>query len=409
MNKFIFLAFLGLATIAFMLFVPGAVNAQYTGCTYHSYQQCVGNDLYWYNSCGNQQDYIGNCSNYNNNYNNNYNYNSNYFGNCTYHAYKLCQGSNIYWYDSCGTQQDLYYTCGGGQVCQYGQCTSYVQPINNYVAHHNIKCYSDSLYWYDSLGVMSGLYKSCSDGNACTIDSCFGGKCSNTLKCDGTTCATGSTEYTKYCSGEPAPTDKCGDGTCETTVGETIENCPSDCKTNTIELSVSFFNRESASGQWQKTAQVSSNGQVYFMISVQNNSTTQVNDATVSVNIPTEVYSLGNVQIDGVTVLGDIVSGINVGQLLPSGSKSITFEGRTQALSTDEVKQATASVTASGTTKSDTVSIDFNPEQVTAAISGTSDTTGFLGFLKHWYLWILGAVVLIFLFAIVFKRLSSES
>ena len=459
MNKFIFLVFLGLATVGFVLSMPVAANAQYTGCTYHSYQQCAGNDLYWYDSCGQQQSYIGVCNDYNNNYNNygncayhsyqqclganlywynscgqqqdyvgacdNYNYNNNYnygynqnynnFSACTYHAYKLCQGNYIYWYSSCGVQQDLYSVCGGGQTCQYGQCTNYVQPyippVNNYVAHNSIKCYGSSLYWYDSLGVSSGVYKNCSDSNTCTLDSCSGSKCANTLKCDGTTCTKDSADYTKYCSSSNNNvTEKCGDGTCETTAGETSENCPSDCKlADTTGLSVSFFNRESETGQWLKTAKVGSDGQVYFMISVQNNSAISLSGVKVSANIPQEVYSLGNVKIDGLPVSGDIVSGIDIGPVPSLSAKSITFEGRTQSLLNSDTKQATTEVSVAGVTQSDSVSLEFTPNPAAATISGSATTSGFLGFLKNWYLWIFGGIVLIFLFAIVFRRLSSES
>ena len=37
------------------------VNQNYNNCTYHSYERCVGNYLYWYDSCGNQEDSVGSC------------------------------------------------------------------------------------------------------------------------------------------------------------------------------------------------------------------------------------------------------------------------------------------------------------------------------------------------------------
>src|SRR3989344_1515336 len=136
--------------------MPNVAQAQY-GCAYHSYQRCLGNNLYWYDSCGNQQDLAQYCQNgcYNNscqNYYNNYN-------NCTYHAYKLCVGNSIYWYSGCNQQQDLFYTCLAGQTCQYGQCVAYIQPIqpNNYQPYYRTACYGSSVYLYDSLGVISGL------------------------------------------------------------------------------------------------------------------------------------------------------------------------------------------------------------------------------------------------------------
>jgi len=394
--------------------MPNIVQAQYYGCTSNYQERCLGNNLYWYDSCGNQQNIAQYCSNgcYNNSCQNTYND----YGNCAYHAYKLCVGNSIYWYDSCGNQQDLYYNCSNGQTCQYGQCIA-LQPRSNYVAHYRTSCYGISLYWYDSLGVFSGLYKNCADNNSCTLDACSSNKCSNTIKCDGSTCATNSTDYNSYCATMPAADqNNCGNGLCELSLEETTANCPDDCKINTangLSISFSFFAKQNSnSDQWQKTTQVDSNSQVYFMISATNSSTTQINNVDVSANIPSEISSLGNLQLNGVPVSGDIVSGINIGSLAPTSTKSITFEGKTQTISSSSTKQATATSNISGDPKgalqSDSVSIILNPIQATAAVSATPTTSGFWEFLKHWYLWILGALVLIFLFFVVFKRISSE-
>ncbi len=447
----------------------------YAGCSYHAYQQCSGNSLYWYNSCGQQQDLIQYCQNgcYNNSCQNN-NYNYNYYGNCsyhayqqcsgsylywydscgnmqdvaqhctggcynnvcstnnynygdscTYHAYKLCVGSNVYWYSGCGQQQDLYLACPSGQVCsnpaQYGQCSApYIQPAPNpspaYVAHYKTACQANSLYWYDSLGAQSGLYKDCVDSNSCTADSCSGNKCQNTLKCEGSTCAVSSADYNTYClsaqSGPTTPANThCGNGLCEATLGETSVNCSSDCKINTSsQVAVSFFVKTDAnSGQWQKTAQVGPDGQVFFMISVTNNSTSQADNLSVSANIPSEISSLGNMQLNGVPISGDIVSGVNIGSMSAASNKSLTFEGKTQTIPESSTKQATASVVLSGATQTDTVSIVFNPgEEAPAAVSSASSTFGFSAFLARWYIWIIVGLVLMILFIVVFRRLSSD-
>ncbi|MCX6718355.1 MAG: hypothetical protein NTY81_01990 [Candidatus Staskawiczbacteria bacterium] len=323
-------------------------------------------------------------------------------GSCTYHAYKLCSGNSIYWYDSCQNQQDLYYTCQGGQTCQYGQCVNYVQPIqpvqnySNYVAYYKTACSGNSIYWYDSLGVASGLYKKCADKNSCTLDSCSENKCANTLKCDGTTCAVGSADYNTYCQTTPAPAQQ------NTTPTPAANIIPSG-------LSIAFFaKQDSASTQWQKTAELGQNSQIYFMISATNASTAQIDNVNVSANIPTEISSLGNLQVNGVLVSGDIVSGINIGSVAPQSTKLITFEGKTQTISAVSTKQATATSNVSGKIQTDSVSINFSQVQAVAAVSKAPATSGFMGFLKRWYLWILVGLVLIFLFIIVFKRLSSN-
>src|SRR6185436_5549439 len=43
---------------------------------------------------------------------------------CTSHATKGCINNSVYWYNSCGTQQEVYKSCSlTGQVCQEGGCT----------------------------------------------------------------------------------------------------------------------------------------------------------------------------------------------------------------------------------------------------------------------------------------------
>jgi fimbrial isopeptide formation D2 family protein len=101
----------------------GSCAGTTTNCTYHSYQQCVGNYLYWYDSCGTQQDsqYCPNgCSGNsctNNSYNNNYNY-----SNCTQNSYQQCVGNYLYWYNSCGQQQSVSQYCQNG--CSGNTCQS---------------------------------------------------------------------------------------------------------------------------------------------------------------------------------------------------------------------------------------------------------------------------------------------
>jgi len=386
-------------------------------CTSNSYQSCSGNNLYWYDSCGNQQSISQYCTNgCSGNSCQNYNYNNNNYGFCTYHAYKLCVGNNSYWYNSCGIQQDLYTSCGGGQTCQYGQCATYIinpvlppiQPINSYVAYYRTSCSGSSVRWYDSLGADSGLYRNCNDGNSCTADSCLSSSCVNTLKCDGTTCATGSADFNTYCATNVKPA--CGNGLCEPALGETNTTCLADCKLNNASnLVLSFFAKQDANAtQWQKAIQIGPNSQVYFMATATNNTTSPVDNVIVSANIPGEIFSLGNLKVDGIQISGDIVSGINIGSLPAGTTKPITFEGKTQGSMASAAKQGTISTNASGVIQSDSVSINLNSNQAIASVAGASTDSGFWNFLKKWYMWIISGLVLILLFIVVFKRLSSE-
>lgn len=377
------------------VFVSGGIvlaQYNYNNCQYHSYRMCTGSNLYWYDSCGNQQDIAQYCSG--GCYNNSCQNNNNNYSNCNYHAYRLCVGNNIYWYDSCGNQQDLFQSCSGtNMICRYGQCT-YYQPVpvpNPYITHYSTKCFNDGIYWYDSYGAINTLYKTCADNNTCTLDSCSAKKCSNVLKCDGSTCATGSQDYNTYCqTSAPAVTPAATGG-----------------------LSISFFVKPTVSSvQWQKSIELGPNSTAYFSISVANNSTTQINGVNVSANIPNQIASLGNLQVDGVAMSGDIITGINIGSLALKTTKVITFEGKTQTIASQSTSPAGANITANGAMQSDSLSINFSTSpagQPTASVSASKDSIGILDFLKRWYLWILVGLVLLFLFVVVFRRLSSNA
>ena len=174
-------------------------------CTSHVSQKCVGNYVYWFNSCGKQEDLYKACG-YNQVCSNNACATSYTATGYISHSLKGCVNNNVYWYDSLGNQQDLYQNCAvTGQICQNSQCTGqvyYAQPSQFqkiFIKHYNTKCYSNDIYWYDSDGKIQDIYKSCSDDNQCTSDNCKDDGCINTLKCDDSTCSIDSQDYMKYC------------------------------------------------------------------------------------------------------------------------------------------------------------------------------------------------------------------
>lgn len=324
-------------------------------------------------------------------------------GVCADFSRKVCVGNTIYWYDACGNPTHEYQTCPNYYTCQNGQCVYQQQHI--YIFHYSAKCYGNNLYWHDSYGSPNDLYKTCADSNLCTADSCVSGSCQNALACDGSSCPVGSEDYQKYCF-----TNHCGNGLCEDVFSENSSNCSSDCKIQEeINLSaVLFVKKDASSNQWQKSAQVNSNDTVYFMVSVNNNSAFQVDSANVSVSIPQEISSLGDLKINDVPSSGDIVSGISIGSLAAGSAKSVTFTGKSSTIYGAAQKQAEATASAGSFSQSDKVDLSLNPAQAAGAMVAPS-TSGILNFLKRWYLWILAALVLIFLFIIVFKRLSSNN
>lgn len=265
------------------------------------------------------------------NYNYNYNYNA-----CVPHAARVCVNNNLYWFDTCNNQQELIQYCGANQSCQYGQCVTVYRPI---------------------------IYK-------------------------------------KYVA--PVKTNPV-----------TVTNPVKTTAPATNNLLLSFVTKiDSTSPQWQKGIQMGQNAQAYFMISIVNNSSTQIDNVNVSANIPGQITSIGNLKVNSVVLAGDIISGVNIGSISAGSSKSVTFEGKTQTFSAQaDNQQATANININGVTQSDSLTISFNPanNSGTASVASTQTTSGFMDFLKKWYLWILVGLVLIFLFIVVFRRLSNNN
>lgn len=398
--KIVFLT--GLILASFLAF------SQASACIYgvSSHLECYNNDVYWFD-CNNQPQYISQDCSYNQVCQSGQCVNSSWNNSCNYHAYKLCLGNTVYWFDSCDNRQDIYYDCGAiGMACKYGQCVSPELPKPVYAKHFKTACHKGNLYWYDSYNSINDVYKNCSDTNSCTQDGCSAGKCSNVLKCDGSTCAQNSEDFNKYCS---QGNEHCGNGLCEPALGETSQNCPNDCKTApSANLSVSFMGKKDASAtQWDKTIQLGPDSNAYFLVTVTNSSSAQVDNVNVSANIPNEIGYLGNVKVDDASVSGDIVAGINIGSIAPGATKTVTFEGKTQKFTGELSKEATVTVSVSGNNQTDSFSIKLNPSQ-TGAVSKAPSGSWIVQFLKRWYLWILVAIVLIFLFVVVFRRLSKN-
>jgi hypothetical protein len=95
--------------------------------------------------------------------------------NCTYHAYTRCSGNGVYWFDSCGVQEDLYQSCQYNQTCQNNSCTNtyiYNPPVNNCSYHSYLRCSGNSLYWYDSCGAQQDFYQACTGNQTCQNNTC---------------------------------------------------------------------------------------------------------------------------------------------------------------------------------------------------------------------------------------------
>jgi hypothetical protein len=333
--------------------------------------------------------------------------------NCTQNASKQCISNIVYWYDSCGAVQSIYQNCNTtNQVCQNGACVAGTTDTNtNTTQHSTTKCYNNNVYWYDSNGLLQDLYKNCNDNNSCTTDSCANSACSNVQKCDGSTCAQGSADYIKYCA-----------TTTTTTTSTTGKN------QNPGVVMLLFAKKDSEKLQWEKSVDANNNDTIDFVLAIKNTSVTPVDNVVVKITNATDVIFAPNVTIDNFTMQGDIVSGITLGTIAPNTAKSLSFTGTVQEQSQtqqtapqNQMVQASVLVNSStNVSDSDFVVINTQqPQANTTPITQTTDTvattktasTGspIVDFIKQWYLLAVVVIVIIGLFIIIFKRLSSQT
>lgn len=80
------------------------------------------------------------------------------------HSYKQCSGGDIYWYDSLDRKEDKYQQCGSDKVCQDTKCVCSPQEEK--------RCYNGDVYWYDSCGNRGNLRERCEADEACSNGSC---------------------------------------------------------------------------------------------------------------------------------------------------------------------------------------------------------------------------------------------
>lgn len=330
--------------------------------------------------------------------------------NCTPYATKQCISNISYWHNSCGALQSIYQNCNTtNQLCQSGQCVDKPTPPPAPVTSHaRTACYNNNIYWYNSQGGLQEMQKSCSDTNTCTVDSCSQNKCSNTLKCDGSTCAVNSADYNQHCSANPTPTP--------------TPTTPGGSQTQANNLVISVFAKKETDGmQWQKYVTATNNDRLNFLITVKNISTQPINGVSVSIDSNAAIVYLGDLKIDNLASQGNINSGVAVGTISPKTSLAITFSATLQSPNA-QVFQINGRVSTENTTL-DTDILSINATASSTPAMGTPQTltpnqdnlagvtasdAPVVAFVKKWYLWIVIIAVLIVLFIIIFRRLSTN-
>ncbi len=313
-------------------------------------------------------------------------------GYCMPQAAKKCVSNISYWYNSCGALESVAQNCNTtNQVCQSGQCVAKAPtptPTSpSFVKRYRQQCYNNSVYWYNSNGTVEDVAKDCNDNNSCTQDSCGDLKCSNTLKCDGSTCQANSDDFKKYCANVP--------GTGEQASG--------------LSLSVAIIaKKDSEKLEWSKSVTANQNEKVSFLITVKNTSTSPINNVMVRADITDQVEYTGNLEIDNAALNANIINGIDLGALSEKTSKVISFTGTVKKDAQKSALQITASATSGTTADSDIAFINVGGPQVKNNFAAALGSSPLVQFLKRSWFWIIVTIILIGLFIVIFRRLSTN-
>ena len=346
------------------------------------------------------------CSTYINPATNNY---------CVNSGSYYCLGNNVYTPQICYSNGQTYnssqlaQTCSSNQTCQSGQCvTNYTPPTPAPVVYKSYKaCSGSQLYWYSQYGNRLSLYSNCSSGNSCYVDSCSGNRCVNNLKCDGSTCAKSSSDYCKVC-----PYD--GDGVCS--CGETYETskdcqaCSTTAPTPTpgiggattintgYGLVVSILGKKGVNTtDWTKSIAVGNNESFDILVLVNNPTSQTYNNAIVNIILPGEIRYKGNLKMDGNSLSGDIGTGINIGAIAASSSRTITFSG--QGANTEGETTITATVKSDASSAvSDYLKVDVFLRTSTATIGSL-----FSNLFSANYFFLILLIAAIIIIALIFR------
>lgn len=318
--------------------------------------------------------------------------------NCTANYERKCISNIAYWYDSCGAIQSIYQNCNTtGQVCQNGACVNKqpVQPPAPFVSHYRTQCYNNNIYWYSSHGTVQDVYKSCSDNNSCTVDTCTDLACNNALMCDGSTCVAGSPDYVTYCNSD------------QTTTG-TINN-QTGAPLKTVSIIVLGKKDTEGSAIWQKSVGVINSEKIDFLLVIKNTASASADNVLVTANLTGALTPDSNMQIDGVPSNGSIISGLTLGTLAEGASTIISFTATANSETVPTTFQVVSTVTAAGTSDADSMSVTVGAAQVKDNFAAQLGASGIMDFVKQWYLWGIVILILIILFIVIFRRLSTSA
>ncbi len=267
------------------------------------------------------------------------------------------------------------------------------------VPHASTKCVSNISYWYNSCNVLEAVNKNC--GAAGQV-------------CQNGQCVTPTPAPTPTPTPNPTPTPS--------------NQTPAQ-QGSGLSLTLFASPQSAMTSGWQKTLSVANNDKIDFFLIVKNISSTPVNNVMVKIDSIDSIVSIDNVKLNNAALNQSITTGVNLNTIDPKNSHIISFTATVLPSNTQNMLQVAAHVNSGETTyDSDYLTLNITPSAATPVPSNGNSldqgsitptttvdqpTTAGAAFAKNlrenWYIWLAVVILLVAVFVIIFRKLSSDN
>ncbi len=265
----------------------------------------------------------------------------------------------------------------------------------DYCSPHSTKqCISNIVYWYNSCGVLEDLYQNCNTTNQI----CQNGQCVNKTP-------SLSPVQSPIQSSTPTPTPT---STPTPILRPTPTGTPNQTQNASVIISI-FGQKESDQTQWGKNISTVNNDKINFLLVVKNISNLPINNVLIKTDITNNIKYADNLKIDNFSLAGNIVSGVDLGTIPPKTSRVIYFTGSVVAQTSQGVAQITASINSDNILyDSDYLTVNIGGQTKYNVATNVTGNSIMSNLKKNWYIWIMVIIILIALFIIIFRKISSN-
>jgi len=292
--------------------------------------------------------------------------------NCTSHSSQQCSGSSVYWYNSCGTQEELIQYCPNG--CTNGYCTQ-----NNSSVQTN-----SATNVYNNQATLNGYLYNSSNNNCNSYvwfqygpNTSYGTETNHQSQ---NNTGSFSQNVNIYNNGNTTYHFRAVAQSCN---GNTVYGQDMTLATTgsgSLTISKTVRNMTSGNSNWSTSTYASPSDTLMFMITIQATGSQSVNNVFVRDIFPGNlIYRNQQIVSGSSNYSGDITSGLSIGSISAGQTVTITYQAQVAALQNFSYGTTTlnnsVSVTSSDSTSNPTTSASVSVTR-SAVYGASSVATG---------------------------------